>query len=473
VAKVRAGQQYGNWVTIGEKALGAGGNGEVWRAETADGRSGAIKIIATRRGPGCSYRMGRFRDEITFLLAHPGFPGVLPLIDSRISESAVEASWYVMPVATPIREALGDDPDLAVVVSAVAEIGATLVSLAAEGVAHRDIKPDNLFQLEGQWVIGDFGLVTYPDKDPRTQHGRKLGPTDYMAPEMRRDADQADPWPADVWALAKTLWVLLTGQELPLPGTHRPAEPAHGLRERITFRFAAELDLLLEKATLTEPRERVSMEDMATELRACTAPPPEARPSASLAELSSRIAALTATPRQHVSERQDRQGRIIQARQELATVVREAATELNDLLTFYVHSHESGYRAAELLERAPFTPYDAQSVGWLLLPPGEQRPNVEVVVAMAFRMLHVDDPADIAALLRVDEIVDNGNVHEPHVIWAQTYYGIPIASAQQANVLADIRTGIVNGFPEAMRQVIRIISDSGISRLPWSPRNTM
>lgn len=30
------------------------------------------------------------------------------------------------------------------------------------GSGHRDIKPDNLFELDGRWVIGGFGLVTYP-----------------------------------------------------------------------------------------------------------------------------------------------------------------------------------------------------------------------------------------------------------------------------------------------------------------------
>jgi hypothetical protein len=97
-------------------------------------------------------------------------------------------------------------------------------------------------------------------------------------------------------------------------------------------------------------------------------------------------------------------------------------------------------------------------VGWLLLPPGKQQASVEVVVAMAFRMLRVGGPADTAALLRVDEVTGNGNVREPPVIWAQTYYGVPIASARQANVFADIRVGIKNGFSEAMRQVIRIMS---------------
>jgi hypothetical protein len=58
---------------------------------------------------------------------------------------------------------------------------------------------------------------------------------------------------------------------------------------------------------------------------------------------------------------------------------------------------------------------------------------------MAFRMLRVGGPADIAALLRVDEVTGNGNVHEPNLVWAQTYYGVPLASTRQANVFADIR----------------------------------
>jgi hypothetical protein len=369
-----------------------------------------------------------------------------------------------MPVATPIREALGSDPEPGVVVAAIGEIAATLASLAAEGVAHRDIKPDNLFELDGRWVIGDFGLVTYPDKDPRTQHGRKLGPVDYMAPEMRQDADRTDPGPADVWALAKTLWVLLTGLELPLPGTHRPGEAAHALRERITFQFAPELDLLLEKATQIEPKERASMADIARELQACTAPPPEARPTASVAELRDRVAALTAVSRQHVTQRQERQSRLIEAWQELAQVVADAATELSEQLTFYVHSHDSGYRAAELLERPPFTPYDGQNVGWLLLPPGQDRPAVEVVVAAAFRVLREEDPADIAALVRVDRIIDQQGIHEPQEIWTRTYPGIPIASAQQANVIADIRAGFTGSFANTLRQVIRILSYPAASR---------
>lgn len=457
--RIEAGQRYGDWVVTGRKRLGGGGNGEVWRVESADGRTAAMKVLYGRRGREGRYRLSRFKDEIGFLLARPEFPGILPLLDSRICDNLDEPSWYVMPVATPIRQALGPDAGPEAVVGAMAEIAGTLVALAAEGVAHRDIKPDNLFELDGRWVIGDFGLVIYPEKNPRTEHGRKLGPTDYMAPEMRRDADRADPGPADVWALAKTVWVLLTGQELPLPGTHRAAEAAHSLQERITFRYAAELDLLLENATQVEPEKRISMQDMALELRACTATPPEARESASLAELHARMAALTAASRQRVSQTQDRRSRIHEAHGELEQIVADTATALNDQLTFHIHSHDSGYHAAALLGMPPYSPYDGDSWGRLLLPPGQQRPAVEVTVAAAYRMLDEDGPADIAALLRVDRILSDQGVHEPHEVLSRTYLGIPVASAQQANVMAGIRASLTSGFPAALRLVLQILAD--------------
>ena len=83
---------------------------------------------------------------------------------------------------------------------------------------------------------------------------------------------------------------------------------------------------------------------MALELRACAASPPEARQSASLAGLHNRMAALTAASRQRVSQMRDRRSRILEAHSELAQIVADTATELNDQLTFYVHSQESGSR---------------------------------------------------------------------------------------------------------------------------------
>lgn len=64
---IRAGQQFGRWVTSGEKALGQGGNGEVWEVTAEGDRTGAIKVLLGRGGRLSGYRLGRFRDEIQFL----------------------------------------------------------------------------------------------------------------------------------------------------------------------------------------------------------------------------------------------------------------------------------------------------------------------------------------------------------------------------------------------------------------------
>jgi hypothetical protein len=104
--------------------------------------------------------------------------------------------------------------------------------------------------------------------------------------------------------------------------------------------------------------------------------------------------------------------------------------------------------------RTKFMPYEMESSGWLLFPPGQAWPTVEITVAAAMRVLQEDDPADIAALLKVDRIVGDRRLHEAQEVWAKTYSGIPVASAQQANAMAEIRASFINGFPEMLRQVI-------------------
>jgi serine/threonine protein kinase len=97
-----------------------------------------------------------------------------------------------------------------------------MARLAERGVGHRDIKPGNLYELNGRWLIGDFGLVAAPDLAALTRSGKKLGPAHYTAYEMILDPVNADPLPADVYSFGKTLFVLATGLAYP-PEGHQPA----------------------------------------------------------------------------------------------------------------------------------------------------------------------------------------------------------------------------------------------------------
>jgi len=173
--KRTCGQRFGDWVTTGTAPIGRGGNGEVWAVKAADGRHEAIKVLHGHQNAEGVYRLGRFKDEIGFLIAHPDFPGILPLLDSQVCADPSARSWYVMPVAIPIRHALGNDPEPGVVGAAVAEIAGTLEALAAEGVAHRDIKPDNL--RPQAWGPGGAYAHLQPNRQepsaaPGSRHGR-------------------------------------------------------------------------------------------------------------------------------------------------------------------------------------------------------------------------------------------------------------------------------------------------------------
>lgn len=164
----------GPW-TLYER-IGRGGNANVWAA-TRPGTTDriALKLINTSNVEREPYQ--RFVREIHFLRQHQTVPGLLPLIDAYLPErpSRNDQPWLAMPIATPIADALEGRP-LAAVVVAVAAIADTLARLQDKAdIAHRDIKPGNLYEFDGAWLIGDFGLVALPDAESLTTEGRQVG----------------------------------------------------------------------------------------------------------------------------------------------------------------------------------------------------------------------------------------------------------------------------------------------------------
>ena len=256
----------GPWA-LGEK-LGSGGNATVWEA-TRPGldRPVALKVIHGYRAGREPYR--RFVREIEFLQSLDDYAGVLPLIDAYLPEKPAKDNrpWLAMPVAKPISEALSGAL-LERVVSALGQAAATLAHLADQhGVAHRDIKPNNLYELEGEWLVGDFGLISIPTKEELTRTGRPLGPAHYTAYEMIRDPGTADPLQADVYSFGKTLWVLATEQGFP-PEGHQPAGTRQfSIADMRPHPHAALLDQLIDRATRLHPEERPSMAEIADDLR--------------------------------------------------------------------------------------------------------------------------------------------------------------------------------------------------------------
>ena len=260
-------QRVGPW-TLGER-LGRGGNATVFVATRDEVDAPvALKVINTTKVEREPYQ--RFVREIGFLRKHQDVAGLLRLIDAYLPDepSKADQPWLAMPVATPIAEALQGRP-LADVVHAVAAIADTLWRLQRDqGIAHRDIKPGNLYELDGAWLIGDFGLVALPDTDGLTAEGRPLGPAHYMAYEMIRDPSTADAHAADVYSLGKTLWVLATDQRFP-PEGHQPASTrGFGIGDFRPHARAAALDEEIDLMTRLHADERPTKEQIARDLAA-------------------------------------------------------------------------------------------------------------------------------------------------------------------------------------------------------------
>lgn len=264
----------GPWV-LGDK-LGEGGNSVVYRATRADGRGPvALKVINERRVEEEPYQ--RFLREVEFMTTHRSTPGLLPLVDAYLPEKPTRTNraWLATPVATRIDEALatGSLDDVVVAVTAVARTLATLEEQF--DVAHRDIKPGNLYCLDGEWLIGDFGLISVPDVDELTKDGRQMGPANFIAFEMIDSPSSADDHLADVYSLGKTLWVLATGQRW-APLGHQPAKTAGWtIGDFRPHLRSAELDELVDRMTRFRPNERPVKAQVVRDLEAWMSMPSE------------------------------------------------------------------------------------------------------------------------------------------------------------------------------------------------------
>ena len=118
-------------------------------------------------------------------LVPTGFPA-LPIEYAHLPEapSKSDPAFYVMPEAVPVARALADK-DIRARVAAVQQFAEALATLLKEhGQNHRDVKPSNLYEYEGRFVLGDFELITDPEAESLTDNGKAVGPWAFLPSEV-------------------------------------------------------------------------------------------------------------------------------------------------------------------------------------------------------------------------------------------------------------------------------------------------
>ncbi len=213
------GDQAGDYVV--EREIGRGGMGIVYRARhTLDGSLVAIKVLLpdldSQTKP-----VRRFLKEIDAVRA-VAHPNVVRFIDTGLLAVGRPFVVFELLDGASLASLIGPRRplDTACVVELVTQVANGLDAVHAMDVVHRDVSPANIILARQQGghaeaKIIDFGLARLRDSIVGlSSDSLDLGSPSFRAPEQERDSASVNG-EADVYALAVTTFVLLSGGVLP------------------------------------------------------------------------------------------------------------------------------------------------------------------------------------------------------------------------------------------------------------------
>ena len=196
-----------------DRPAGSGGMGTVYRAiDRYSGDTVALKLLHSGGG---SYEGDRFAREAQILseLRHPGIVAHIAHGRTPDGQRFLAMEWLE---GQDLGQRLMRGPLLVDdCLRLLAQVAEALSVAHERGIIHRDIKPTNLFLVQGdvgRVKILDFGIARrIASSQAMTRTGTVIGTPEYMAPEQARGSRDIT-LAADLFSLGCVLYECLTGQ---------------------------------------------------------------------------------------------------------------------------------------------------------------------------------------------------------------------------------------------------------------------
>jgi serine/threonine protein kinase len=211
----RARRRVGTWLRRDkyslERLLGVGSMGAVYAATHRNGMRVAIKVLHTELANDVSLRSRFLREG--YIANRVQHPGLVRVLDDDVDDDG--STFLVMELLegwtlTAEWEAAGNTMPLERVVAITDAVLDVLSAIHAQGIVHRDVKPDNVFLMTDSLKLLDLGIARLTESR-MTVSGQMMGTPGFASPEQAGGRVREVDARSDVYSVGAMMLTLLTG----------------------------------------------------------------------------------------------------------------------------------------------------------------------------------------------------------------------------------------------------------------------